>query len=549
MSTGFKMSTLIKKVVIDVALVIIVALIVWKVFIGKDKVKRKTLIENLGNNVPSLNPHSLDDLPGMRICNDIYEGLVSYNQMGEIELTGATKYEISSDLKTYTFYLNEKAKWTNGDPVVADDYVYSYRRALKSAKSYGDLLYPIKNAKDIKKGNMNETELGVYSDGKYKLTIELEEPNSEFIHYMTLPVFLPVNRKNFAKNKIGFSSVKDIISNGPYKLKKWINNDRIEVEKSDSYWDKDNVHIDKVVFLMITDSTVDLNAFKCGQVDITFYNLPPIESKDYIKEFGNKFKKYSVLAQDKLVFNLKNPKFEDIKVRKALSMALDRDKLNEIVFKDSRPSYLVIPENMQNGKFENDIKNLDSYKWVNNSVEERVMEAQNMLKSIGYSANNKLVIEIYTYTNDQQKKCLETIKDMYESAFEGIVECNLRFDDWATFQDNYHKGDFDIISIGWLADYNLPSNFSMLYTTGNVGNHGFFSEKTYDDLYYKSIMLSPNEYNNFQHLLNAIASSEFITIPYSVRTNRRLVSDRVIGFTPEKNLLDRYRTKDMDIRQ
>lgn len=539
------MSRLIVK--ICAALTAACAIITYKWFSASKTRKCKVLVENLGNNIPTFNPHNINDLASLRIAYDIYEGLIRYNINGELVLTGATRYEVSDDFKKYTFYLRENAKWTNGDPVTADDYVFSYRRALVLAKFYDSLLYPIKNAKKVKAGDIDPSELGVYADGKFKLVIELEEPNSEFIHYVTLPIFLPTHKKNFENDPIGFSNYRNIVSNGAYKIKKYVMNDKIILEKSEKYWDKDNVKIDEAVFLMITKGTVDLNSFRAGEIDITYYELPAYDAERYIKEFGSMYKIYDVLEQDKLVFNMKNNKLKDIRVRKALSMAIDRNKLNTAILKNSMPSYAIIPENMQNGKYKDDIKGLDSFKWINATDKERCDEARELLKSAGYSTKNKLNIEIYSYTSELNKKVIEAIKDMYESTFDGVVTCDLRFDDWSAFEDNVLKGKFEIIGTSWIADYNLPSNFTMLYTTNNVGNHGFVSEKSYDDLYMEGLRCSGTDCENIQHLLNAVGTNGYYVSPYSIKSHRRLVSDKVIGFNTVNNKLERYITKDLDI--
>jgi oligopeptide transport system substrate-binding protein len=188
-------------------------------------------IENIGSDIPTLNPHNCSDISSNRVMLDIYEGLVDYDQDLNIVSTGCKSYEIQNENKTFIFHLRENAKWSNGDAITADDYVYSYRRAVDPntlAQVYIEQMYDIVNAKEIINGNINKEELGVYADDKYTLRIELENPNSEFIYYLTLPIFLPVYRPNIEKYGIStFAKVDNIVCNGPYMMKSFIHNSHV----------------------------------------------------------------------------------------------------------------------------------------------------------------------------------------------------------------------------------------------------------------------------------------------------------------------------------
>ena len=533
--------------------VVIFSLLFVKFGLLRGNSKKRFYIENLGAVVPTLNPHNMSDASSFRVGSDLYEGLVSYNQDCELVVAGAYNYEIINDWKTYIFHLRNNAKWSNGDPVTAEDYVYSYKRAVTPetiATSYIECMDDIVNAKSIKQGNLNSNELGVYADDKYTLRIELERPNFEFIYYLTLPVFLPVNKNNIEKNgRSSFTSPSTTVCNGAYILKKWDKSSKVELEKNKNYWDNANVNIENVRFLMVTDGYVDLNAFRSGSVHMTGSNLPPIKPEEYRREFGSKYKLFKTLVQNFFVFNLKNSKFSDIRVRKALSMALDRDILVKTILLTSSPSYLAIPEDIYGGEFERDIDAIAEYNWVKLTMDRRIEKAKILLSEAGYSIGNKLNIELYSFAGDNNRRVLEAVKDMYEKSFGGVVVCTLKFDDWKTFLDETDKGRFDIMSIGWAADYNLPSNFSMLYTTGNTGNHGFYSNESYDNLYHDSLVSSSvEEYLLKQHQLNKIVSNEYTRIPFAIGLTCKLVSDDIEGFKTERNVLHKYSTKDLKFK-
>ena len=531
------------KKIISCAISLII-IIISMFFFKRGSKKSDYYIENLGPSVVTLNPLNCCDFSSIRVIYDIYEGLVDYDNNGEIINTGCTSYEKSDDGLTYIFHLRKNAKWCNGDDVTAEDYVYSLRRCLDPktlCQSFIEQLFDIKNAKSIYKGELNVEKLGVFADDKYTLRIELENSNSEFIYYVTLPVYYPVYRKSIEKYGLSaFFKVDNIVSNGAYIIKSWIPNGYIILEKNDKYWDKNNVKIKKVKFLMISDGSVDLNTFRSGNEDMTAYALPRKKIEDYKKEFGDQCQVYDVLAQNRIVFNLKKEKYQDIKVRKAFSIALDREKIVKTLITCS-PSYTIIPENTSNGIYKDDIKDFEEFDWIDKSIRERNKLAQDLLKEAGYSKENPLKIDIYLFSNDDMKKVGTTLQDIFTRAFEGLVICTLSFDDWSTYLDNLIKGNFDIVWSCWIADYNTPSSLSMLYYGGNDNNYGFYKDEDFDYNYKKSLTSNKEDYIKYQKKCNKIATQSFCAIPFSIDKRIRLVKSNIKGF--KGNVLDRIKTK------
>ena len=541
-----------RKVIIGVILVIC-SYFFYKIFLGSKKNNKKIYVENLGSDVKTLNPHYMGDGTSFRVSFDIYEGLLSYNQKGELRCDGCKSYEVSEDNKTYIFHLRENAKWANGDNVTAEDYVYSLRRAvdpITTATDYLSCLFDIKNAKAIIEGSLNKEELGVFADDKYTLRIELENSNFEFLHYVTIPVFLPIHRPTIEKYGLSsFSKPEAIMANGPYKVQSWVPNNNMILVKNENYWNKNNVSIEKVKFLMITDGSVDLNTFRTGNEHMTYYNIPNREKSEYIKEFGNKYKSYKMLCHYKIAFNLNNPKYSDIRVRKAFNLAMDRDNLCYKVIKSAVPSYSVIHENIYNGKFENDVKDLEEYSWINLSMEERNKMARELLMEVGYSKENPLKVELSLRSDEFHKNIGSSIQDIYNKAFGGLVKIELIFDDLTTHLDKVCKNQYDMAVFRWIADYNLPSNFSMLLVSDNSMNYWKYSNNYVDNLYYDSLLCSNDEYVEKQHELVKTAALDYPLVPFALITRQKLVSDDIEGFDCENNILDRYSTKDLKFKK
>ena len=541
----------IRKIVSSLILVVS-CYVVYKSFFGSKNNKNNTYIENIGSDVKTLNPHYNSDGTSLRVSNDIFEGLLSYNQKGELRCDGCVNYEVSEDKKTYIFHLRENAKWANGDSVTAEDYVYSLRRAvdpITTATDYLSCLFDIKNAKSIIDGSLNKEELGVFADDKYTLRIELENPNFEFLHYITIPIFLPIHKPTIEKYGLSsFSKPEAIMSNGPYKIQSWVPNNNMILVKNENYWDKDNVKIEKVKFLMITEGSVDLNTFRTGNEHMTYYNIPNREKSEYIKEFGDKYKFFNILCQYKVAFNLNNPKYSDIRVRKAFNLAMDRDRLCYNVIKSAVPSYSVIHENIYNNEFEKDVKNLEEYSWISLPKEEKDNLARKLLMEVGYTKENPLKVELLLRSDELHKNIGSAIQDIYNKAFEGLVKVELIFNDLTTFLDAVSKNQFDMAILRWIADYNLPSNFSMLFVSDTSNNFWRYSNYVVDTLFYDSLSCSQDEYIEKQHELVKTAALDYPIVPFALFARQKLVSDKIEGFDCEKNILDRYSTKDLKFK-
>ena len=509
-----------------------------------------TLVENIGADVV-LNPHLIDTSESFRVFGDIYEGLVDYSVDSELRLTGAKRYEISEDCKTYTFYLVEEARWANGDPVTADDYVFSLRRAVNPstlAGAYLSNLYDIRNAKRIVNGEMDCSELGVYAKDKYVLVFELENANFEFLHYLTLPIFVPMHRPTVERCGLkSFSDIDSVMSNGPYKVVSWVRNSFIELVKSDNYWDKKNVgNVERVKFLMIEDGVSDLNLFRSKGEHITHVNIPMIEESDYIKEFGDMYKKTNVLCQLRLVLNLDCDKFKDINVRKALNIALDRDSINGAVLKGATSSYSIIHEQVYGGEFKDEVKRFKDYDWVNLDMNSRKKLAVELIKKAGYSVKKPLKISILSSNDALFRDTTTAIQDNFKSMFDGLVVCEITLLDRRTFLYRMDKRDFEILNCRWIADYNLPSNYSMLYT-GSLNYSGYKNDE-FKKMYCDSLKSnSMSLYLSRQHLCSEIAAGDYVAIPYSLMYFRRIVSSRVSGYHSDRNVLGRHSTKYINI--
>ncbi|QLE79510.1 peptide ABC transporter substrate-binding protein [Francisella sp. Scap27] len=514
------------------------------------------LVVNIGTDMPSIDPQQSSDNSSSRVIEDIFEGLVDYNQKSEVIPTGASSWDISEDGRTYTFHLRENAKWTNGDPVTAEDYVYSYRRSVTPAtltRAYASYFNPIVNAVAIQAGEKSPDTLGVKALDKYTLQITLAAPNPTFLDSLTIYAFFPVNKK--AIDKYGdtwAAKPSTIISNGAYKLTKWIHNGYALAEKSPNYWDAGNVSIDSVKYLMIADVSSDLENYKAGGESIT-YNSLPANTADWYKEnfTNNQFQPAPMLSQAYFVFNMRDPKFQDIRVRKALSMVIDREGIANGVKKGLVvPSYLVVPEAVAGDRYKDLAKDIPGYDWINQPIPQRIREARELLKEAGYSKKHPLEFTVNFNTSDVNRLMAQVLQGSWQQDFGDLVKIDIFNEDWKVYLDSLKNGNFDVGRMAWIADFNQPNTYTEMYTCHSDNNKGDYCDKAADKIYKKSLVAnSKEEFYELQRQLIIKQTAGYPMIPLFTQPAIQLVQPYVKGFKPKENVMGRYRAKQLSITQ
>ncbi|AJI48062.1 peptide ABC transporter substrate-binding protein [Francisella philomiragia] len=514
------------------------------------------LVVNIGSDMPSIDPQQSSDNSSSRVIEDIFEGLVDYNQKSEVIPTGASSWKISKDGKTYIFYLRKNAKWTNGDPVTADDYVYSYRRSVTPetlTRAYASYFNPIVNAVAIQAGKKSPETLGVKALDKYTLQIKLTEPNPTFLDSLTIYAFFPVNKKAIEKYGDSWAAKPDtIISNGAYKLTKWIHNGYALAEKSSNYWDAKNVRIDSVKYLMINDVASDLENYKAGGESLTYNTLPANTAEWYKENFtNNQFQPAPMLSQAYFIFNMRDPKFQDIRVRKALSMVIDRKGIAEGVKKGLViPSYLVIPEAIAGGRYKDLAKDIPDYDWINEPIEQRIKQARELLKEAGYSKKHPLEFTVNFNTSDVNRLMAQILQGSWQQDFGDLVKVSIFNEDWKVYLDSLKNGNFDVARMAWIADFNQPNTYTEMYTCDSDNNRGHYCDKEADEIYNKSLTTnSMDDFYKLQKELIIKQTAGYPTIPLFTQPAIQLVQPYVKGFKPKENVMSRYRAKQLSIRQ
>ncbi|WP_270448438.1 peptide ABC transporter substrate-binding protein [Lactobacillus delbrueckii] len=446
---------------------------------SQSSAKKQTLTWMNTAEMATLDASKATDQASYEQINNVEEGLYLLGKNAKVQNALATSTKNSADGKTWTFTLRKNAKWSNGDPVTAQDFVYSWRRTIdpKTASEYAYLFSGIKNADAIVSGKKKPAALGIKADGKYKLTVTLEKRIPYFKLLMAFPLFFPQNQKFIEKmgSKYATSS-KYMIYNGPYKQVGWTgSNLSWKLVKNDKYWDKKKVKLDTVKFSVQKTPATDYNLYQSGKLDAAF--LDAQATKSLKGKTGYTQRKMSTTQY--LSYNIKkHPEFKNKNLRLAISMAINRKELASTLGGAATPATTFDPEGMTtvNGKdYTDTVKNAATEKATTYNVTEAKKLYKQALKETG---KKKISFTLLGDDDDTAKKAAEFVQSQLENNLG--IDVQVQSIPKKTRLTRMMSGNFDVVSTGWNADFSDPISFLDLQTTGASYNYGKWSNKEYD---------------------------------------------------------------------
>jgi oligopeptide transport system substrate-binding protein len=465
------------------------------------------------------------------ILKDLYEGLTVYDVSGNVTPGVAESWSVSDDGLTYTFKLREDAKWSNGDPVTADDFVFSFQRVEdpKEAAGYASILYPIKNAEAINTATADKPmavdQLGMKAVDPKTLEITLERPTPYFLQLLTHQTALPVNKASVEKFGADFVKPGNMVSNGAFTLVENVANDHITLAKNPNYWGADTVKIDTVIFYPTEDQAAAIRRFQAGELDLQ-YQFPADQTEFLKGQLGaDQVHIAPNLATYYYVFDTRHPPFDDVRVRRALSMAVDRDFLAQKIYAGAQlPAYSFVPPGIAGYESaEADFAGMSQL--------DREDEAMKLLKEAGFGEGGKpLKIEIRYNTNANHEKVATAVADNWKALGADVSLVNLDVKShYAYLQEG---GTFDVARAGWVADYADAENFLFLdISTNNTFNYGHYNNPEYDalmDKSYKERDLVARQ--KILHDAEALLMRDQPIAPLMNSASLWLVSNKVKGF-------------------
>jgi oligopeptide transport system substrate-binding protein len=483
----------------------------------------------------SLDPHKATTLIESNILDELFEGLVTYDAQGEIIPGAAASWSVDQTGTVYDFQLRPDAKWSNGDKVTPDDFVFALKRLMAPATGapYANILYTLKNAERVNKGELPAGALGVHALNETTLEITLEHPAVYFISQLAHLTAKPLHQKSIEAYGSDFVRPGHMVTNGPFMLKEFTPNDRLVLIKNPNYYDASHVALDEEIFYSLEDRSAALRRFMAGEIQS--YNDVPVEQIGFVRShLAEAFKVTPNLGSYFYAFDTRHKPFDDKRVRQALAMAIDREFLAERIWGGTMdPGYSFVPPGIQSYGAPATVA------WKDSDPFEREDEAKKLLTDAGFGpGGQKLEVEIRFNTSENHRATAVAIADMWKAL--GVETRLLATDATTHYAFLREKPPFDIARSGWFADYPDAQNFLFLGQSDNQAlNAASFRNKTYDRLMQEAqVEASPERRRAILHEAEALLLDEQPDLVLLTYRSRNLVSLKLKGW--EANVLDNH---------
>lgn len=526
------------KKTLAVLLVVVMALSLCLTGCSKgEETSDQKIIFNIGGDPSSLDPLKASTTNEGVIDNQLFECLTRYGQNGEVVGGVAKDWTISEDGLTYTFNLRPEAKFSNGDELKASDVVYSYTRILdpRNGGTYAFQLYPIKGAEALntidpgaadadKKIEDAIKNLGLKAVDDHTVEITLERVVPYFLSLSTFFTYGIISEKVDRENPQWAEKAETFVSNGPFKMTEWSHNERLTLKKNENYWDKDVMKIEEIEFLFIESATTEITMFETGKLDVT-YNIIPAADLKRLQE-NNTLKLHDIIMTRYISINVTHAPLDDVRVRKALSLAIDRQSFSDHIFQGTAiPMYAYVPYGMSDADETKDFREVGG-----DILTENVEEAQRLLAEAGYPNGEGFPgFELLYGTSEANKAMVEAYIEMWKQNLNitNIVASNV---EGKVRTQRRLSGEFDMTIGGWTGDYLDPMTFMETLTTGNVQNDSRYSNPEYDALIEKaSSTMDKEERYQALHQAEEILMNDLPLIPVTSEPKPYLQNDKLKG--------------------
>ncbi|GJE38958.1 peptide ABC transporter substrate-binding protein [Methylobacterium persicinum] len=477
----------------------------------------------------TLDPHKSSTVAEAHLLRDLCDGLLTYDNRGAIVSGAAKDWSASADGMTYRFTLRPDGRWSNGDAVTADDFVFSLRRIMDPATGakYAEVLYPIAGAAAVNRGERPVVNLGVAALDPATVEIRLEQPTPYFLELLTHQTAAPVHAASIARYGEAFTRPGNLVTNGPYRLVDRVPGDRILLEVNPHHPDAGSVAISRIAYVPTPDLSGAVRRYAAGEID-SLSDLPGDQMDTLRARFGTQVVLGPALGLAALALNTRKRPFTDVRVRRALSLVIDREYLAEAIFGGTMsPAYSLCPDGLDHYRTPPEI---EGRKGLPIDHEE---EARGLLAAAGYDPKtNPLHVEYRFNMSDNNRNTAVALAEMWRDL--GVVTRFVYTDAKTHFAYLRDGGDFDIARMSWVADYSDPQNFLFLLQTGNDGfNAGHWSDAEYDRLLAEAAReMDLTRRANLLYAAEAIALRELPWIPLMHYRTKALIAPRLRGYHP-----------------
>jgi len=431
-----------------------------------------------GSEPRDLDPHTVTGVPEVNILNGLFEGLVGYHPTDDAQvLPGmATHWEMSDDGRIWTFHLRAGARWSNGDPVTAGDFVYSWRRVIEPGLGceYADWMYMVEGAEAYHTGQTDDiATVGLAAPDPQTFVVTLADPVADFLLVILNHTFLPVHPPTieafeaFDNRATGWTRSDDYVSNGPFQLALWQPDQKIKIERNAFYWDAENVGLDAVIFLPVSDQPTEQRMFFGGLMDKT--SSVPVNRRASLRAEQPeviRFDPYAGIYMYRL--NITDPTLADVRVRRALSLAVDRQLLiDEVLQGGERPALAYTPDGI--GGYRPPLV-----------IESDMEAARALLAEAGFPGGEGFPqLEILFNSSDIHRTMAEAIQQMWKDALG--IDVILVNQEWQVYLNSMRSLDYQVCRAGWIGSV-YPFSFLRNYYSDSPNNATGFADPVYDQL-------------------------------------------------------------------
>jgi oligopeptide transport system substrate-binding protein len=471
----------------------------------------------------TLDPHIATGNSAAPVLYDMNVGLTTFDNDGRVTAGAAESWTISDDGLTYTFTLRPDLKWSDGSPLSAEDFVYSFRRLLMPATAarFASFFYAIRNARAVVKGELPPGELGVSAPDAQTVVIELEFPAAYFLQNLGSNPGAPVPRQAIQEHGRRWTRPGNMLSNGAYRLVQYVPQSHIELEKNPHFYAADSVQIDKVRYYPTQNLATQLNRYLAGELDVLLA-FPVDKVASLREERPDELLIWPSLGTSYFVLNTREKPFDDPRVRRALSLAIDRDGLvAKILSPGETAAYTLTPVAISN--HEPPVPD-----WAAQPMGARMAEARRLMSAAGYGPGNPLKLTVRYDTREETRRLVVAVSAMWR----GIgVQATAEDSDFITLNKSARTADFQVLRYAWFAPNDDPGTFLGLLDSNNPNNYSGYANPEFDRQY-RAANARLDTAARMQGLIDAevIALNEDPVIPVSFFGRRFLVKPYVKGF-------------------
>jgi oligopeptide transport system substrate-binding protein len=484
-----------------------------------------TLVRGLGAEPDSLDPQKARADEAQRVLRDICEGLTTLDKSGGVAPGIAERWLVSPDGKTYTFYLRHDAKWSNGQPVVAADFVGGLRRLVEpdTASQYAEVVDVIANSSDIVAGHKPPESLGVSAPDAYTVTVKLSNPAPYLPALLSHPSTCPVEPIALVNDKDAYAQPGNLPSDGPFVLSQWVHGSYIYLTRNRYYWNNAATRIDAVKYLITTDENAELTLYRADQLDVT--DVIPRAQYGWIRaHLADQLHIAPELGVYFYGFNLQRAPFNgDARVRRALAMSIDREKLAQLVLRSGElPAYGWIPPGVHGYTPQS-----PDYRAL--PMPQRVAAARKLYAAAGYSAARPLRFELRYNTEEIHTELAIAIASMWQQALG--VQVTLRAEEFRSLMQDIDRGDVQLFRSSWIGDYNDAYTFAQYFKSDFGVNLTHYDNPAYDDLLQRAAAeTDPAKRRGFLQQAEQLMLQDQPVIPIYFYVSKHLVKPRVTGW-------------------